>query len=292
MENLGWVDLAAPLVLFAMMGVVGLELTVEDFRRVARYPAVVLVGTLAQWTLLPLAVAGLLAATRPEPGVAAGVVLVTAAPGGGISNVFTFLAGANTALSVTLTAVSSLLAVVALPLVTATGFAWFVGEEGGVAVPVVPLIGQLVVLVVLPIALGMELRRRRPRLAERHAARLRGIVLVLLAVLFTAALRADQSGLVSEVFRNLGLALLWTAGAAALGLAVSLALRLSGPDRFTFAIEFSVKNVGLAAIVALAGFDRPDFAVFAGSYVMVAYPLAALCALAYRRLEPWGRRES
>lgn len=291
MQGASWVDLAAPLVLFAMMGVVGLELTVEDFRRVARYPAAVLVGTVAQWTLLPLAAAGLLAATQPPSGVAAGVVLVTAAPGGGISNVFTFLAGANTALSVTLTAVSSLLAVVALPLVTATGFAWFVGEEGGVAVPVAVLIGQLVVLVLVPVALGMEIRRRRPHVAERHASRLRGIVLALLAVLFTAALRADQSGLVSEVFRNLGLAFLWTAGAAALGGVVALALRLSAPDRFTFAIEFSVKNVGLAAIVALTGFDRPEFAVFAGSYVMVGYPLAALAALAYRRLEPWGRRE-
>ena len=289
MDGVTWVDLAAPFVLFAMMTVVGLELTADDFRRVARYPLVVLVGTAAQWTLLPLMAAGLLATTRPEPGVAAGIVLVTAAPGGGVSNVFTFLAGANTALSVTLTAVSSLLAVVALPLVTATGFAWFVGEEGGVAVPVLPLIGQLVVLVVLPIGLGMELRRRRPHVAERHASRLRGVVLVLLAVLFTAALRADQSGLVSEVFRNLGLALLWSVAAAALGLAVALLLRLSGPDRFTFAIEFSVKNVGLAAIVALAGFDRPEFAVFAGSYVMVAYPLAAVCSLAYRRLEPWGR---
>ena len=259
MDAVTWVDLAAPFVLFAMMAVVGLELTAGDFRRVARYPLVVVVGTAAQWTLLPLVAAGLLATTRPEPGVAAGIVLVTAAPGGGVSNVFTFLAGANTALSVTLTAVSSLLAVVALPLVTATGFAWFVGEEGGVAVPVLPLIGQLVVLVVLPIGLGMELRRRRPHVAERHASRLRGAVLVLLAVLFTAALRADQSGLVSEVFRNLGLALLWSVAAAALGLAVALLLRLPGPDRFTFAIEFSVKNVGLAAIVALAGFDRPEF---------------------------------
>lgn len=284
MDAVSWTDLAGPVILFAMMGVVGLELTVADFRRVATYPGVVLWGTLGQWTALPLAAALLLALLDLEPHMAAGVVLLTAAPGGGISNVFTFLAGANTALSVTLTAVSSLLAVLVLPLVTALGFARFVGGEVDVAVPVGPMIGQLALLVLLPIGLGMVLRARRPEAVLRHAGRLRRVVLAALVVLMAAGLASDSTGLVGEVFVGLGAALAWTAVATAVGLAVATLLGLNGGDRFTMVIEYAVKNVGLAAIVALSGFGRPEFAVFAGSYVLTGYPLAALAALAYRRV--------
>jgi len=283
-DAVSWIDLAGPVVLFVMMGVVGLELTVADFRRVASYPGIVLWGTLGQWTLLPLAAAALLWGLDLEPHMAAGVILLTAAPGGGISNVFTFLAGANTALSVTLTAVSSLLAVVVLPLVTALGFAWFVGSDADVEVPVLPMIGQLAALVLLPVALGMLVRSRRPELVLRYAGRLRQVVLGALVVLMTVALSSDSTGLVGQVFLGLGVGLAWTAVATAVGLAVARLLGLGGPDAFTMVVEFAVKNVGLAAIVALSGFGRPEFAIFAGSYILTGYPLAALAALVYRRV--------
>jgi len=283
-DAVSWIDLAGPVVLFVMMGVVGLELTVADFRRVASYPGIVLWGTLGQWTALPLAAAALLWVSDLEPHMAAGVILLTAAPGGGISNVFTFLAGANTALSVTLTAVSSLLAVVVLPLVTALGFAWFVGSDADVEVPVLPMIGQLAALVLLPVALGMLVRSRRPELVLRYAGRLRQVVLGALVVLMTVALSSDSTGLVGQVFLGLGVGLAWTAVATVVGLAVARLLGLDGPDAFTMVVEFAVKNVGLAAIVALSGFGRPEFAIFAGSYILTGYPLAALAALVYRRV--------
>jgi len=283
-DAVSWIDLAGPVVLFVMMGVVGLELTVADFRRVARYPGIVLWGTLGQWTALPLAAAALLWGLDLEPHMAAGVIVLTAAPGGGISNVFTFLAGANTALSVTLTAVSSLLTVVVLPLMTALGFAWFVGSEVDVEVPVIPMIGQLAALVLLPVGLGMVVRVRRPELVLRYAGRLRQVVLGALVVLMTVALSSDSTGLVGQVFLGLGVGLAWTAVATAVGLAVARLLGLNGPDAFTMVVEYAVKNVGLAAIVALSGFGRPDFAIFAGSYILTGYPLAALAALVYRRV--------
>jgi len=283
-DAVSWIDLAGPVVLFVMMGVVGLELTVADFRRVASYPGIVLWGTLGQWTALPLAAAALLWVSDLEPHMAAGVILLTAAPGGGISNVFTFLAGANTALSVTLTAVSSLLAVVVLPLVTALGFAWFVGSEADVQVPVVPMIGQLAALVLLPVGLGMLVRSRRPELVLRYAGRLRQVVLGALVVLMTVALSSDSTGLVGQVFLGLGVGLAWTVVATAVGLGVARLMGLDGPDAFTMVVEYAVKNVGLAAIVALSGFGRPEFAIFAGSYILTGYPLAALAALVYRRV--------
>jgi len=278
------VEVAGPLILFVMMALVGAELTLADFRRILRYPRAVWAGTLAQWTLLPLATAALLLAVQPEPFVAAGVVLIAAAPGGGISNVFTYLAGANVALSVTLTAVSSLVTVVTLPILTALGFQHFVGEAGAVRVPVLSMIGQLTGLILLPIGLGMALRAWRPQLPERLGPWLRRAVLISIVLLFAAGMGDDDTGLGGEVLANVWLGLAWTLIAMAVGVATALALRLDGPERFTFLIEFSVKNVGLAAIVALSGFDRPAFAVFPGAYAMTGYPLAIVLALLFKRL--------
>jgi len=277
------VQIAAPFVLFAMMGIVGLELTLEDFRRVARYPRAVVVGTLGQLTLLPLASVLLARTSGLESHLLAGLVLIVAAPGGGISNVFTFLARAHTALSVTLTAVSSLLAVVTLPLLLATGLDLLAGEQVALVVPIVPMIGQLVLLVLLPIGLGMWLRVRRPDLGARYARPFRRFVLASIVLLLLAGVGSDESGLAKDLVRCAGLALAWTAMAMGLGWALARLCGLDRADAFTFLIEFSVKNVGLAAIVAISSLERPALAVFAGAYVLVGYPLAALAAWLHRR---------
>ena len=283
---MGAFHLAGPAILFFMMALVGSELTVEDFRRIARYPRAVVLGTAAQLVLLPLSAAALALVFRPQPFVAAGMVLLAATPGGGISNVFTYLAGANTALSVTLTAVSSLLAALTLPVATALGFARLIGTEGAVEVPVLAMIGQLAGLILLPIGLGMLLRAKRPNLPERWGRNLRRAVLISVVLLFAAGMGGDDSGLAGEVLGAAALGLLWTVLAMLLGVATAALLGLDGADRFTFLIEFSVRNVGLAAIVALSGFDTPAYAVFPGAYAMTGYPLAIVASFAYRL---WGR---
>lgn len=277
-------ELAGPAILFTMMALVGAELSVEDFRRIARYPRAIWMGTLAQWTLLPVIGAALVYVFEPADFVTAGIVLIIATPGGGISNVFTYLAGANVALSVTLTAVASLGAVVSLPILTALGFERLIGETGTVSVPVGPMMSQLAGLVLLPIGLGMLLRRRRPDVPERVGPWMRRLVMAAVVLLFAAGMGDDDRGLAGEVLAAAPLGLVFSAAAMAIGWGTAAALRLDGPERFTFLIEFSVKNVALAAIVALSGFEQPEFAVFIGAYAMTGYPLAIVAAFAFKRL--------
>ncbi|MEE8312086.1 MAG: bile acid:sodium symporter [Candidatus Binatia bacterium] len=283
----GPVQLAAPFLLFAMMFVVGLELTVRDFRRIAAAPRAVVVGTLGQLILLPAVTAAGLVVLDLSPRVTAGVVLILAAPGGGISNVFTLLAGANVALSVTLTAVASLLAVVTLPVITAVGFdvlAGGAGPDGDLVVPVLPMIGQLVVLVLVPIGLGMRVRARRAAWADAKGPLLRRLVLAGVVVVIAISATSDSTGLLGDTLDALWVGLAWTAMAMILGYTVAVVAGLEAVDRFTMAIEFSVKNVGLAAIVAISALGRPELAVFAGAYVLTGYPLAVLASLAFRRV--------
>src|SRR5262245_59132405 len=140
---------AAGSILFALMLAVGLELVPDDFRRVARHPRSVWVGTLANLAALQFVSVLLLRAVDVSPELAAGVVLITATPGAAMSNVFTYLAGAHTALSVTLTAIASLLAVVTLPLVMWLGMRGLGGSAPAIDVPVLVLFGQLLCLVLL-----------------------------------------------------------------------------------------------------------------------------------------------
>jgi predicted Na+-dependent transporter len=109
-------------------------------------------------------------------------------------------------------------------------------------------------------------------------------VLAALVVFVGLGVSTGDEALLAGLVGSLGAALVWTLVAMAVGFLVALLCRLDAADRFTFVIEYSVKNVGLAAIVALAGFGRPELAVFAGAYVVVAYPLAVLACLGFRRL--------
>jgi BASS family bile acid:Na+ symporter len=178
------------------------------------------------------------------------------------------------------------LAVVTLPTIAAVGLRFFLGEATPIRVPVGLLFGQLFVSLLLPIALGMRIRARRPEWVERYRRRLqRGAVIGI--ALLTAAAIATGGGSGSELSfadarQGFLAAAVWTLGAMALGWGVGLALGLPAGDRFTCLIEFSTRNVAVAAIVALSGLQRLDLALFIGAYVMLGYPLA-FAAVAWRR---------
>jgi BASS family bile acid:Na+ symporter len=278
-----WVQLAAAPLLFFMMLVVGLELSVEDFRRVARVPRAVLIGTAGQLILLPIMTWALVAVLDPTPLAAGGLVLVLAAPGGGISNVFTMLAGGNIALSVTLTAFASVLAVVTMPAISSLAFSHVLGESAVIEVPMAPMVGQLAALVLLPISIGMAIRARFSEGAARLGPRLRQAVLAGAVLVIVLGVGSSDGGIVQEMGAGLGLALLWSVLAMTLGYGVGFAIGLEESDAFTLAIEFAVKNVALSALVAMAALGRPELAIFTGAYVAMGYPLAVGLSLLHRR---------
>jgi BASS family bile acid:Na+ symporter len=284
-------QLVGPLVLFVLMTIVGLELTLDDFRRVASAPRAVLGGTLAQIVLLPLLTWAVVALLDVPPVFGAGAVLIAVSPGAGISNILTALASANTALSVSLTAFASVLAVVTLPTVAAFGMRFFLGSEVSIEVPVRLLFVQLALSLLLPIGLGMALRARRPQLVERYRRRLQRGAIVAIALLTAAAILTgggSNSGVeLADAAQGLLAAVVWTLAAMAIGWAVAASLGLDDADRFTFLIEFSTRNVAVAAIVALSGLQRLDLALFSAAYVTLGYPLA-FGAVALRRLRSGG----
>ena len=160
-------ETCVPAVAFLLMLAVGLDVTSENLRNVSGRWRFLFAATAAQALMLPAAALLLVAGASPEPRVAEYLLLVAACPGGGMSNVYVYLARANTALSVALTALSSLMAIVTIPLITAA-YGRILGYAPGFTLPVPTLLVQLLVMAVIPVILGAWVRNRRPELEQRH----------------------------------------------------------------------------------------------------------------------------
>ncbi len=237
-----------------MLGM-GVTLEFSDFARVARTPAPILWGVLLQYTVMPLVgwSSGYLF-SLPTP-FAVGLILVCCCPGGTASNVIAYLAKADVALSVSMTAFSTMLAAACTPLLTA----WLVGNR--VEVDARGLLISTAEVVLLPVVVGLVLRRYLPRITERilPAAPVAAVVMIVLIV---AAILGDQKDAVLESGSRL-LGAVVAAHAAGFSLGYLLGSRKAGFDNAarTISIEVGMQNSGLGAVLAQAHFANPLTAI-------------------------------
>lgn len=275
-------DVVTPAIVFTSMMAVGLDLTREDFARVRRVPSVLAVGLFAPLVTLPAIALALVWLLTPEPAVQAGLLLVAACPIGGISSTYSYLARASTALSVTLTGLSCMLAAASIPALTRV-FGGALREPLRVDAPVVILVLQLAFMLVLPTSLGMLIRRWWPWWAETRQPRIQRLAFVLLGLLLLLVISVEgprvrsalpQVVLVAATFVTASFAVGWLAGAA---------VRASGPDRFTLAAEFATRNVAIATAIAVTLLGRTEFAVFASVYFLTELPIMLAAVAAWRR---------
>lgn len=269
-------DLAIPALVWLLMLVVGLELTAGDFRRVLRYPRAVTIATLGQLLLLPACAALLIWILGPEPWVVAGMILLAASPGGAISNLYSYLGRGNLALSVTLTAISTLLALGTMPALTAAGLTLFLQEPQPVPAPLGRMVGQLVLMMLLPLGLGMALRFSRPALVAAARTPLRVSSLLALGCLVVLILIDQRQGLGAALGAALPVALpfcLLTMGA---GFALGILAALPSPERFTLLIEFSTRNLGLVAVMGAQVLGEVKLVLFATLFFLVELPIVLL----------------
>lgn len=267
--NTVWIVLP---ILIALMFQLGIELDRQAFAGVARRPAAVAVGLAGQLLLLPLVAFGVGVLFQLPPLLFLGLVLVACCPGGSSSNVFSMLAGGDVALSVTLTALSSLVTLLTIPFVMAAA-ADYVSLHGGfvVELPVGRLLVQNIVLLLVPLAAGALFRHRRPEAARRvHdlLGRCAFPALMLLAAVFFLQYTRE----ITDHFATLGLActamilLALTAG--------GILARLSGcdtPTRRTIVIEIGMQNAAQAIAIATSPliFDSAEMVLPAIVYALV-----------------------
>ncbi|HQR45176.1 MAG TPA: bile acid:sodium symporter [Thermoanaerobaculia bacterium] len=278
-------DVAIPFVAILAMTIVGLDLTRADFARVRARPRVLAAGLFGPLVLLPPAALAVLALVPMPEEIRAGLLLLAVCPVGGISNTYNYLARAATALSVTLTALSCLLAVVTMPLLTRL-FEALLGRPFGFRAPVGLLMAQVLAMLVLPVAGGMALRARAPAFVARHEKALRRAAFASLALLLGFVLVNEWDRFVTD----LGATALASAIFVALAMgAGALSARAAGADRserFTLSVEFATRNCAIAAAIAITFLGDTRFAVFATTYFFTESVLILAAAAAFRRAAP------
>ncbi len=247
------------LIMACMMFGVSLSLRLEDFRRIAMAPIAPLAGLVAQFLLLPLATCLFTWALAIDPELALGMMLVAACPGGSFSNIMTWLARGNVAVSVSMTAVSSLAATVLTPLNFAL-YGWLNPhtreyltqislEPGGVLL--------LVLLVLaLPLVLGMTTGRKLPELVARSEKPLR-IASLLVFLGFVAIAFSNNFGLFVERFHSFfWLVVAHNFLALGLGYGMGRLLRLPVADRRAVTMEVGIQNSGLGLVILFTFFPE------------------------------------
>jgi BASS family bile acid:Na+ symporter len=252
-------------VLALMVYTVSLELRLEDFRYVARHPLAVGIGLVAQFVLLPAATLLLTLVLDLPPPTEAAMMLVAACPGGALSNVITAFGRGNLALSLSISAVSSLLALLLTPL----NFALMIQANPdtaawarSIAVDPKDLMLSLVLLLALPMSAAMLTARHAPGLVTRIRKPLARLAGAMLIAFIAFAIAARWNLFLIELGRTLPLVILHNGLGLALGWFGSTAASLNVNDRRAVTIEGGMQNSGLALGIIAAQFDS-DLAMLA-----------------------------
>ena len=246
-------------ILAVMMFGVSLTLKKEDFSRILVAPAAPVIGLVAQFLLLPALTCLLTWALAVEPELALGMILVASCPGGSFSNVMTWLARANVAVSVSMTAVSSLAATVLMPLNFAF-YGWLNPHTRDLLVEIAISPERILILVLLvlalPLVLGMLTGHHHPRLAQRSEKPLR-LVSLLVLLGFVAIAFSNNVGLFVERFHTFfWLVVGHNMMALMIGYGSARLAGLSVPDRRAVTMEVGIQNSGLGLVVLFTFFPQ------------------------------------
>jgi BASS family bile acid:Na+ symporter len=263
------IEIALPLLIVLAMVIVGLELTPADLARVLRFPTQVAAGLIVQALALPVLAAALIVLLQPDASVAGGLILAAASPQAMSSNYFTLLGRANVALSVTLTAFSSMLALATTPLIAKLGFALLLAREAGIALPASAVMLQVVIGLILPVAAGMLVRRFAPALVQRNHVRFQRMSLAALGALLVLILVDQAATIQRNLWSIASLAVLFTLGAGTLGWSVARAFAWTRTDAVTLVVALPSRSLSIAALVAINVLGRTDFLAFAAPFFVV-----------------------
>lgn len=264
-----------PATVFILMVIVGTGLTAQRFAEVLRSPFRLLGAILFQSLALPLVAIIIILLMEPQIELAMGLLLVAVSPGGALSNYYCHLGRLDSALSVILTIVSSLAAFFLMPLVLAMALA-LTFEQQGIDIEVMDVIIHLIVMLVIPVFGGMLLRHRYADFVDASAQNVRRISLVLVVALLVLIM-LDQWATTRCIFMDAAwLTALFTLLAFAAGWLFGMVARMNAVRRHVMAIEFAVRNAGIAAVVASTQLGRPEFAAFSALFVVFQFPFILL----------------
>ena len=268
-------SVALPVALSVIMVSLGLELTRADFKRIFVYPRGVAIGLTNLCLIAPMLAFGIAELFGLSPVLAIGLVLLGASPGGTLANLLTHLARGDTALSVTMTAISSVGALLVVPLYLGLAGEHFAGGDIG-DVSMAGVVVRVFLITIVPLSLGMYLRERYPEGTAQRKETLKKVAFIAFVLVVIGAVASEIEVLIDN-FADVALATLaLNVCAMSVSFGIAKAARLTDRQATAIAMELGIHNSTLA--IAVAGTINIDYAIPAAVYSGFMFITAGLFA--------------
>ena len=281
-------DLIFPIGLGILMLSLGLSLTTADFRRALLYPRAVIVALVCQIVIMPTACFFIAKGFHLAPELAIGLMLLSATPGGATANLYSHLAGGDVALNITLTAVNSFLSLFTLPLILGFSLLHFLDESKSIPLQVDKIM-QVLLIVVVPVAIGMYLRHLKPSLSARMEKPVK-IMATLFLVFIATVVVYGQWHMLVEHFAAVGAAVtVFNLLSLVAGYAIALWARLEKRQAIAISMEVGIHNSALAIALALSPMilNSPAMAIPPTVYgVLSMFIAAAFGFVIHHKVQP------
>ena len=269
-------ELFLPFSLAVIMFGMGLSLRVEDFKRILIYPKAVGIGLLNQLVLLPIIAFGIAKAFSLPPELAVGLMILAVCPGGATSNLITHLAKGDAALSITLTAFSSVITVFTIPFLVNYSIGYFIPGGEAKQLEVVGTVVSVLVITIIPVALGMLVFAKVPKLAAKLDLPFRRISAIFFVVIVLAAVLKEKENLVRYFVEAGPAALALNVATLALSFGIAKLVKLPFRQGLTIAIESGIQNGTLGITIAATLLMNSVMTIPSAIYSLIMFGTAAL----------------
>lgn len=282
MSSITGIILAISLIII-MFGM-GLSLSIADFKRVITYPKAIAIGLLSQIIILPILGYFIATGLNLSPVIAIGVMLLAACPGGPTSNLLVHLAKGDLALSVSLTAIASLLSIITIPFIVQFALSEFSNESQLIAVDSLTMIKQLLIIIIIPISISMLVKAKFPNFAKKMEKPVKiasSIIFVLVIIGVIFSMRDVFMDYLSEA----GLpSLILNISTMTIGFLLAMVFKLSRPQAISISIESGIQNGTLAITLATIALKNAEYSIVPAIYGLVMFFTGAVIILMRKRL--------
>lgn len=265
-----------------MLGM-GLSLTIQDFKNIAKQPKALGAGLVNQLILLPIVGFGIATLLNLPPIIAVGVMILSACPGGATSNLITHLAKGDIALSISLTAAASLVTILSIPFITGFALSHFSGLEQTVEINKLSMISQLFMIVIIPVSIGMLIRAKKTSFAIRMDRPVRIASGLLLLVVIIGIIIKERNNIVPYFIQSGTAVILLNVITLFLGWLAYKVMKLSNKQGLSIMIESGIQNSALAMTIATITIGNTSYGIAAAIYTLVMYASAFLMIMYGRK---------
>jgi BASS family bile acid:Na+ symporter len=271
-----------PAILGIIMFGMGLSLVKEDFVRIAKVPKSVAAGLLGQVILLPLFAFALVTAFSAPIEIAIGLMILAACPGGTTSNLISHIARANLALSVSLTAITTVICVITTPFLIKFSINHFT-QSDSTEFSLIGISIKLIILLIIPISIGMLLRHFFSKLARRAEPFFRHFSTVFMLMLIVVIAYQEREMMQASFPDIFYITFSLNIGATIMGVLLAKAFSLSKKDGLTLGIEIGTQNASMAMLIAITFIENSAYSIAAGIYGVTMY-LGAFLLVGYHKM--------